>query len=136
MQNLQGYGKPHPCKSQLVQSTISNRKSAMNLQVFPLRGEHQFAVFDPAQAQNPVGEMAYLRTPPSHDDHFQAIVVIQVNVRGGKHLPFGVVLRLDQPLRKSWAVVVVNQGQGPYHRAVFFHIFGHSVVPDKVTNGF
>lgn len=52
-------------------------KALERLQVFPLRGEHEFAVLDPSQAQNPVSEVAHLGTTPSHDDHLQAIVVNQ-----------------------------------------------------------
>ena len=63
-------------------------------------------------------------------------MVIQVDVRGGQHFAFGVVLRLDQLLRELRAVVVVNHGQGSHHRAVFFHVLGHGVVPHQIANGF
>ena len=77
------------------------------LQVFALCCKHQLAVFHSPQAQNPVGQMAYLGAPPPHDDHFQAIVVVQVDVRGGQHFVFGVVLRIEQrnekrPAHRVW----------------------------------
>jgi len=67
----------------------------------------------PPKAQNAVGDAPNLRTSPFHDDHFQAIVVIHVNVRGSQHFILGLVLRLDQTLQKLRAVVVVDHGQGP-----------------------
>jgi len=45
--------------------------------------QHQLAVLHPAQAQNAVGKMADLGTSPAHDDHFQAVVMVQVDVHGG-----------------------------------------------------
>ena len=67
------------------------------LQVPALGCQHQLAVLHPPQAQDPIGKMAYLGTSAPHDDHFQAVVMIQVDVQRGNDRMMMVVLDAGQP---------------------------------------
>jgi hypothetical protein len=61
--------------------------------------DYQPTVFHPAEAQDSIGQASDRAASPSHDNNFQAIVMIQVNVRRCQNLTAGVVLRLHQFLR-------------------------------------
>jgi len=58
------------------------------------RGNHQLAVFHSAKAQDSIGQVSDPAASASGNDNFQAIVMIQVNVRRCQHLTACVVLRL------------------------------------------
>jgi hypothetical protein len=56
-------------------------------------GQHQFSQFDSAQGQHAIRDLLQLLAFALHDDHFQAVVMIEMDVRGGKHHGAGRVLR-------------------------------------------
>jgi hypothetical protein len=64
-------------------------------------------VFDPAQAEDLIGDLPQLRAAFLHDDHLQAFVVIQVNMGRGQ-LP--AALDLCQALAEVPAMLVINHG--------------------------
>jgi hypothetical protein len=63
------------------------------LESFSCGRDHQLAVFYATQAQYSIRQVANCAAAASHDDDFQAVVMVQVNMRGGEHLATGVVLR-------------------------------------------
>ena len=55
---------------------------------------------------------------PLHDHHFETVVMIEMNVRGGENHGAGSMLRRGQLLGQIRHVVVVHQRQGTDHRLI------------------
>ena len=87
-------------------------------------GQDKFPQLDSAQSQHAVGHRLQVFAPALHDDDFQAVIVIEMNMGGRKdHCARG-VLHLSQFLRQIGNVMVVHKGQRAYHLLVRFNDFG------------
>ena len=70
-----------------------------------------------------ISKASDVSAPALHDDHFQAVVMVQVHMGGRQNLAGGVVLGRDQPLRKVRPVVVIDNGDRPYDDFVLVSFF-------------
>ena len=61
-------------------------------------GHDQLAVFHTFGGDQKVRHLLHLRGRTLHDDHFQAIVVIEMDVEGGKDFVVKLVLQIGQLL--------------------------------------
>jgi len=66
----------------------------------------------PRAAINRVGELPDFRRLAFHDDHFQAVVVVQMNVQRGEDLVVILVLQLGELFAEQPDVMVVEQRHG------------------------
>ena len=57
--------------------------------------DHQLAVFDSAQAQDPIRKVTNLSTAALDDNHFEAVVMVEVHMQRRKYLTAQLMLRLD-----------------------------------------
>ena len=53
-----------------------------------------------------------------HDEHFKAGVVVEMGVTGGDHQFMVSVLQVSQLVGDAVRVVVIDQGDGSYHRDI------------------
>ena len=63
-----------------------------------------------AQRQNLFGYMLNFGAPSLHNYYLQAMLMIQVYVRGRHHLLPGVVLDVIDALGEPWFVMIVDNG--------------------------
>jgi hypothetical protein len=87
--------------------------------------DYQLAVFHSAQAQYSIGQVSYRAAAASHNNHFQAVVMVQMNVRRGEDLAARVVLCLHQLLRQIRAMMIVNDRQGSDDLSVLLDLHRH-----------
>ena len=78
-------------------------------------------MFNPPQAQYPVRQAPDLPAAALQDDHFEAMVVVQVDMGGCKDLACGRMLGFNQLGGKIRLVVVVNHGQCSDNHLVLIH---------------
>ena len=76
------------------------------------------AVLDSAQGDQLIGQFAHPRGLAAHDDDFQAVVVIQVNVGGGDHVVVERVLDFGQLVLQLALVVVMTYSFSPIRAVV------------------
>ena len=69
------------------------------------------AVQDAFERQDAIGNGLQLVGPAVHDDDFEAVVVIEVNVQGRADFFAQIMLQLGQALAQVADVVIVNEGQ-------------------------
>lgn len=69
---------------------------------------HQLSVMHTAQAQNVVSQLLQVATVTLHDDHFQTVVMVQMDMGRGEHLVVRVVLNLDEFVGEIGAVMIVD----------------------------
>lgn len=105
-------------------------------QVFARGRENQLPVLDPTEAHNLVGKAFQFTSLPFHDDDFQAIAVIEMNVCGRKDRTGGVVLRLDQLLGKVRPMVVIDHRQGSRNHLVLFRLLLDKMLPNEIADCF
>src|SRR5208337_2526803 len=92
-------------------------------------------MFNSPQAQDPISQALDLPTAAFQDDHFEAMVVVQVHMRGCQSLACGLMLGLNQLGREIRLVVVVNHGQRSHDHLVFIGRLFHQMLANKVPYG-
>ena len=107
-----------------------------SLQSLACRGHYQLAVFDPAQAEHVIGQMLHLAGWSLHDDHFKAVLLVEMHMRRRQDISMMVVLRLGQLFREIRSMVVVNHGKGCNHRLVAAYLIGHKRIPNEIAQSF
>ena len=70
-----------------------------------------------------------------HDDDFEAVVVIEVDVGGGENHSAGGVLGIGQLLREIRSAVIVDQRQGADDRLVRVDVVGKKRLADEIADG-
>ena len=80
------------------------------------------------RADESVSDSLDFRNPTAHDEHFQAVVVVEVNMQRGDDGIAMVVLKVRERLLHVMGVMVVNQR----HRARRFAVAGHLTMLDQV----
>ena len=75
-------------------------------------------MFDALGADQSVGNLLYHARFSSDYQNFQAIIVIQVDVQGGKYVVEMRMLQAGQLFIEQPDVVVVHQRHGAYHAAI------------------
>jgi hypothetical protein len=73
-----------------------------------------------AQGQHSLGNGLKVFAAAFHDDDFQAVMLVEMDVNGGKDHGSGQVLHFRQLLRGFGDVMVLDDGQGADHRLVRF----------------
>ena len=76
-------------------------------------GGHELAMLDPFGPQEGVCNGADAGTAPPHDDHFETIATIQVNVHRGHDLVDILMLDGIEPVGKLGLVMVEDHGDSP-----------------------
>ena len=94
------------------------RPSPGSFQLRPGGGERQAAVLHSLGADERVGNLLHGRGFAAHHQHFQAIVVIQVDVQRGKDRAVKVVLHVGEFLVEHADVVVVDERDRAHDVAV------------------
>ena len=80
-------------------------------------GQNQLAFLNPFQPANSGGELAQFAAFAAEDDHFHAVIVVEMDVGGGHDEPAVIVLNGDQLFGESGPVVVVDENQSRRHDA-------------------
>lgn len=93
--------------------------------IFSRRSDDKLPMLDPAQAQNLIRDLSQIRAATFHDDHFEAVVMIQVNVRGRQHLGVCLMLDLDETLRQVRSVMIVDQRERSRDHLILIDIFAN-----------
>ena len=81
-------------------------------------GHNQPPVLDAFKPDEPVGELANLRRPAMHDQHFKAGIVVEMCVARGDHHVVVSVLQFGQLLAYPGRVVVVDQRHRSDHNRI------------------
>jgi hypothetical protein len=81
-----------------------------------------------------VGKVLNLRASALHNHNFQAISGVEVDVRGRQHLAVIVMLGLDQALRETGLMVVINHRERPDHDLVAGYVCLDGMLAHQVTN--
>jgi hypothetical protein len=82
------------------------------------RGEHESSSLDALGADQVIGEVTNFFGRTAQQDHFQAALVIEMNVSRGDDLVEMMVLYVGQPPRDPADMMVVNQGHDAHRFAV------------------
>jgi hypothetical protein len=98
--------------------------------------DHHAAVLDAARAKDLIPETLQIAAPALHNNHFQAVMVVQMHVRNRQHFASGAVLKIDQLFRQANPVMVVNQRQRSDHDPILVSLLADQVFPDEVTDRF
>lgn len=72
------------------------------------------ALIDAFERQDPAGDVLKVVRAPMHDNHFQTVIVVEVDVKGGADAATEVVLELGEFLAQVPYVVIVDQREGGY----------------------
>lgn len=105
------------------------------LEVFAGGGEDELAELDAAEGEHAVGEVLEGRAAAFHDDHLEAVVVVEVDVGGSEDHGAGGVLDLGEFLGEVWDVMVVDEGECADDGLVGGDVVGEEGFADEVTDG-
>jgi hypothetical protein len=109
---------------------------AHQVEVLSGGGQVQLAVLDPLGGDEPFGRGLDVLARPAQDEHFHAVVMVEVDVQGGMDDIQGRMLDLGHLLRQVRMVVVEDQGQGADHLLVqVFPFLLHQGVANQVADG-
>src|SRR5208337_266068 len=92
-------------------------------------------MFNSPQAQDAISQALNLPTSAFQDDHFEAMVVIQMHVRGRQNLACRLMLGLNQLGGEIRLVVVVNHGQRSHDHLVLLDRLFYQILANKVPYG-
>jgi len=97
----------------------------------------KFAVLHAAGADQYVRNVGDVGAFPFHNDHFQAVVVIQVDVGGGDDVPEETVLDPIQFFGELPGVMAVNKAENAYGRFIpVLPFLPDQLFPHEITEGF
>jgi len=98
-----------------------------------LRDDFNPAVRDASCPEELVSRGLQLVGAPAHDDHFEAMVVIEVNVHRGPNAVFELVLNVRQTLGELADVMVVDEGDRRHRRDSLLHEASSDLGAGKVA---
>ena len=96
------------------------------------RGEHKFAQLNSAQSQHAVGNFLEAFAAAFHDDDFEAIVVVEVDMCCGQNHSPRRMLHFGELLSEIGHVMVVDQGQGSNNRIVRPNLVGEKRLANQI----
>ena len=88
------------------------RGSRLAGEIFASGGDSELAMFDAFGGDEFVGDLLHQRSLAAHDQHFEAVVVVEVDVQGGNNNFVVVVLDVGERGLDVLLVVVVKEGDG------------------------
>jgi hypothetical protein len=97
--------------------------------------QDQLSQLDSAQSQHAVGNRLNVFASTLHDDDFQAVMAIKMDMRGREDHGACVVLNFSQLLREIGNVMVVNKRQSADHRLVRFNDLRQKRLTYKIAEG-
>ena len=93
------------------------------------------AMFNSPQTEDPISQAPNLPAAAFQDDHFEAMVVVQMHMRSRENLAGRRMLGFNQLCREIGLVVVVHHGQRSHDHLVFFSRLFHQMFANKVPYG-
>jgi hypothetical protein len=107
----------------------------VRLKVLAGVGEDELAEFHAAQGEDAVGDCLQFSALALHDDDFEAVVMVEVDVGRGEDHGSGAVLNVGELLGEIGDVVVVDQGEGAYDGLIRIDVFFEKGAADEVADG-
>src|ERR1035437_6626843 len=95
--------------------------------------QHEFSEFDTAQSKHPVRDRLDLFASALHEDDFQAVMMIQMDMRGGEHPGPRRVLHFGQLFREIRNVMIVHKRQSANYWLVRLDGFGEKRFTDQIA---
>lgn len=89
-----------------------------------------------AHGQHVIGHVLDLAAAALHDDHFETIVVVKVNMRRRQHVAMGLMLHLIELVRQTGTVVIVNHGKRGDDRFVLVDRLSNQALAYQIANRF
>ena len=90
-------------------------------------------MFDTARPYEEPRKLLHVVRGPPGNNHFEAVVVVQVDVKAGNDSIGALVLRLSQTFREIAYMVVIHKGYGGNDFLASRPLLGHEAVSNQVS---
>jgi hypothetical protein len=114
--NLGCYPDPRSCGTDDIGTGAEDVARALTLQDIDGGSQDEFPVLDALRRDEHIRHFLDVGRPALHDDDFETIIVVQVDVQSGKDRPVIFVLKSRQFFPEQTNVMVVEQRHGAHHR--------------------
>ena len=83
-----------------------------------------------------IRHLAHLRSLAFHDEHFEAVVVVEMDVHAGKYLPLIVMLNVGQFSGQITHMMVVHKGDRADSLLVLIPLLPNQIISNQVAERF